>query len=112
MRPHQEVISRKRNNNKLPYAFTEQGVAMLSAILHSDKAIETSIYIMNAFVEMRKFILNNQKLFEKISNVELKQLEYQKLTDNKFDKVFKYIGNQKKLIKKYSLMDKCMTLLV
>lgn len=69
---------------------------MLSAILHSDKAIETSIYIMNAFVEMRKFILNNQILFEKISNVELKQLEYQKLTDNKFDKVFKYIGNQKK----------------
>lgn len=79
----------------MPYAFTEQGVAMLSAILHSDKAIETSIYIMNAFVEMRKFILNNQILFEKISNVELKQLEYQKLTDNKFDKVFKYIGNQK-----------------
>lgn len=52
----------------LPYAFTEQGVAMLSAILHSDKAIKVSINIINAFIEMRKFILNNQMLFEKISN--------------------------------------------
>lgn len=68
---------------------------MLSAILHSDKAIETSIYIMNAFVEMRKIILNNQMLFEKISNIELKQIEFQKLADDKFDEIFKYIGSHK-----------------
>ena len=67
---------------------------MLSAVLHSDKAIEVSIKIINAFIEMRKFIINNQMLFEKISNVELKQIEYQKITDDKFEKIFEYIGNR------------------
>lgn len=51
---------------------------MLSAVLRSDVAIQVSINIMNAFVEMRRFIANNSLLFERISNVELKQLEYQK----------------------------------
>jgi len=79
----------------LPYAFTEQGVAMLSAVLHSDTAIEVSINIMNAFIEMRKFILNNQLLFQKISNIELKQLEYENLSNEKFHKIFTYIENHK-----------------
>lgn len=77
----------------MPYAFTEQGVAMLSAVLRSDTAIQVSIRIINAFVEMRRFIANNSALFERISAVELKQLEYQKSTDEKFDKVFEYIDN-------------------
>lgn len=64
---------------------------MLSAVLHSDIAVQVSVRIMKTFVEMRRFIANNQLLFEKISNVELKQLEYQKETDKKFDKVFSYI---------------------
>ena len=50
-----------------------------------------SIRIMNTFVEMRRFITNNALLFEKVSNIELKQLEYQKSTDERFDKVFQYI---------------------
>ena len=87
--------SRGQHRKYLPYAFTEQGVAMLSAVLHSDKAIEVSINIMDAFVEMRRFILNNQMLFEKINNIELRQIEYQSLTDNKFEQVFKYIGEHK-----------------
>jgi hypothetical protein len=78
---------------KLPYCFTEPGIAMLSAVLHSDIAINVSVRIMNTFVEMRRFISNNALLFEKISNVELKQLEFQKETDAKFDKVFDYISN-------------------
>ena len=49
----------------LPYAFTEQGVAMLSAVLHSNKAIEVSISIIKAFIEMRRFILNNQMLLDR-----------------------------------------------
>ena len=61
--------SRGQHRKYLPYAFTEQGIAMLSAVLHSDKAIEVSINIMNAFVEMRRFILNNQMLFDKISSI-------------------------------------------
>ncbi len=88
------VIS-KGGRRKIPYVFTEQGVAMLSAVLHSEKAIKVSINIINAFIEMRKFILNNQMLFDKISNIELKQIEYQKMTDDRFEKVFEYIGQRK-----------------
>ena len=74
-----------------PYMFTEQGIAMLSGVLRSDVAVQASIRIMNTFVEMRRFIANNALLFEKVSDIELKQLEYQKSTDERFDKVFQYI---------------------
>lgn len=74
-----------------PYMFTEHGIAMLSGVLRSDVAVQASIRIMNTFVEMRRFIANHALLFEKVSDIELKQLEYQKNTDEKFDKVFRYI---------------------
>ncbi len=72
----------------LPYAFTEQGISMLASVLHSDIAVQASIKIMRAFAEMRRFISNNALLFERISSIELKQLEYQKSTDERFDRVF------------------------
>ncbi len=75
----------------MPYAFTEQGISMLSAVLKSDVAVNVSIGIMRTFVEMRHFIANNALLFEKVSDIELKQLEFQKSTDERFDKVFQYI---------------------
>ncbi len=56
---------------------------MLSGVLRSDVAVQVSIRIMNTFVEMRHFIANNALLFEKVSDIELKQLEYQKSTDGK-----------------------------
>ena len=90
-----KIQGRGQHRKYLPYAFTEQGVAMLSTVLHSDKAIKVSINIMKAFTEMRNFILNNKMLFEKISNIELKQIEYQKSTDDKFEKVFEYISEHK-----------------
>ena len=68
-----------------PYAYTEQGISMLASVLHSKVAVQVSINIMRTFVEM------NALLFEKVSDIELKQLEYQKSTDEKFDKVFQYI---------------------
>ncbi len=68
-----------------PYAFTEQGVSMLSAVLKSDTAIKVSITIMNAFVEMRKFISINASIFQRLNNIELKQLE----SDQQFEKIFK-----------------------
>ena len=74
-----------------PYAFTEQGIAMLSAVLRSNVAIDVSIRIMDAFVEMRHFIAGNAHLFERIERVELKQLTYQKETDEKFGQVFDFI---------------------
>ena len=76
---------------KPPYAFTEQGIYMLATVLKGEIADQQSIFIMRAFREMRHFIANNALLFEKISHIELKQLEYQKSTDERFDKVFQYI---------------------
>jgi hypothetical protein len=76
---------------KPPYAFTEQGIYMLATVLKGEIAERQSIFIMRAFREMRHFIANNDLMFEKISAVELKQLEYQKSTDEKFDEVFQYI---------------------
>ena len=75
-----------------PYAFTEQGIAMLSAVLRSDVAVEVSIRIMDAFVELRRFIVSNAQLFERIERVELKQLTYQKETNEKLEQVFDFIN--------------------
>lgn len=75
----------------MPYAFTEQGISMLSAILRSDVAINVSIGIMRAFVEMRKFLATNSLILNRIDDLEVKQLEYQKSTDERLDKVFQYI---------------------
>ena len=84
----------------LPYVFTEQGISMLASVLHSDIAVNVSIGIMRAFVEMRRFIANNALLFERISNVELKQLEYQKQTDKKLEQIFEYISEHEEVSQK------------
>ena len=76
----------------LPYVFTEQGIAMLSSVLRSDTAVAVSLRIMDSFVEMRRFIMANAQLFEHISSVELRQLDYEKKTDAKLDKIFEYIS--------------------
>jgi phage regulator Rha-like protein len=67
----------------LPYAFTEQGVAMLSAVLRSETAVKTSIQIINAFVAMRHFIASNALLFQRLDALEVKQFE----TDRKMEHV-------------------------
>ena len=69
-----ENEGRGKHRKYLPYVFTEQGIAMLSAVLRSDVAIQVSVSIMKSFVEMRRFIANNALLFECISTVELRQL--------------------------------------
>lgn len=73
-----------------PYAFTEQGVAMLSAVLRSDIAVKISIQIINAFVEMRKLIANHSGLLQRMDGMERKQLE----TDQKFEQVFKALESK------------------
>lgn len=87
-----EIEGRGKHRKYLPYVFTEQGIAMLSAVLRSDVAIQVSISIMKSFVEMRRFTANNALLFERISSVELSQLEYQKQTDEKLEQIFEYIS--------------------
>ena len=95
-----EDNGKKGGRRYLPYVFTEHGIAMLSAVLRSDVAIKISIYIMKSFVEMRRFISNNAMLFERNSNVELKQLEYQKQTDEKLEQLFKYISEHEETSQK------------
>jgi hypothetical protein len=78
----------------LPYAFTEQGVAMLSGVLKSDTAVRISIQIMNAFVAMRKFIASNAQIFQRIDTVEKRQIDYKTETDKKFNKIFDAIESK------------------
>ena len=93
----QFVTSSKSDNSKhrgkkyLPYVFTEQGIAMLSGLLKNDIAVQVSIHIMDAFVEMRKFISINGQVFERLTNVEYRLLEH----DNKFNQVFNELQKNK-----------------
>ena len=77
-----------RSKKYLPYVFTEQGIAMLSGILKSEVAVQASIKIMDAFVEMRKFISINKNLFEKVINIENKMDKKFIEHDKKFDIIF------------------------
>jgi hypothetical protein len=72
----------------LPYAFTEQGVSMLSAVLRSDTAVKVSIQIISAFVEMRRFIQTNAGIFARVESVEKRQLAFESKTTENFAKVF------------------------
>lgn len=78
------------NIKYLPYAFTEQGVAMLSAVLRSDVAVQISIQIMDAFVAMRKFIAEHSGLLQRMEGIERKQIE----SDHKFEQVFKALESK------------------
>ncbi len=69
----QFVTSNKRGGTRyLPFAFTEQGVAMLASVINSPKAIEVNISIVRAFVMLRQLALNYKELSEKIKNLEYK----------------------------------------
>ena len=74
-----------------PFAFTEQGVAMLASVLRSETAVRVSLQIMDAFVEMRHILLRNGGLVNRLSNVESKMLEQDARLlehDHKFDTIF------------------------
>lgn len=81
-----------------PYVFTEQGVSMLSAVLKSDIAINTSIMIMDAFVAMRHSISSNQQIINRFENIEHHQLlmiERQDKTETQIEKIFKTLAKYK-----------------
>ena len=96
--------SNKRGGDRraLPYAFTQQGIGMLSGLLRSQVAIDTNIRIMRAFVNMRRFLLSNAQIFHRLDNVEQKQLEnkvWMEQTDNKINTILaKMEDNSPKLL--------------
>ena len=67
---------RGQHRKYLPYVFTEQGIAMLSGLLKNEIAVKVSISIMDAFVEMRRFITLNGQVFQEINNIKNKLLEH------------------------------------
>ena len=88
---------------KMPYAFTEQGVAMLSAVLHSKKAIKASIGIMKAFVAMRHFMLQNGGFIHRLSNVEAKIIDQDKRMMAQNDKI---LEREQKIDELFEAMDR------
>lgn len=90
---------RGSNIKYLPYAFTEQGVAMLSGVLKSPTAVEVNIRIMRAFVSMRHFMVNNAAVFQRLETIEFNQLEsnkvqakilaHQEVQDHRIDEIFR-----------------------
>ena len=88
----QSVTSSSRwgGRRKLPFVFTEQGVAMLSGVLRSSTAISVSIEIINTFVAMRKFLASNAQVFQHLDYVEKKQIEH----DHKFEEIFDAIQSK------------------
>lgn len=77
-----------KHSTVMPYVFTEQGISMLSTVLHSKIAIAVSIKIMDAFVVMRRFVASNAQLFQRLETIEFHQLEmkqHQNLIDKRID---------------------------
>ena len=86
---------------KLPYVFTEQGCAMLSAVLKSDTAVQVSIQIMKAFVSMRHFVQSNSEIFAELKSIRQHQIEtdvHLNESDKKIDQLFT-------LMDKYNIKD-------
>ncbi len=94
----QNVILKQGHNIKyLPYAFTENGVAMLSSVLRSKTAIEVNIRIMRAFTAMRSFLMSNAHMFQRLETLEHHQLllqKHQSDTDKKIEEVLTQLDNK------------------
>ena len=78
----------------LPFAFTEQGIGQLSSVVHSQQAIERSIVIMNAFVTMRRFLIQNAGILMRIAHLERHQIE----TDEKIDRILDKMEEQSPMV--------------
>ena len=90
------IDNRGRHTKYLPYAFTENGIAMLSSVLRSPIAIQVNIRIMRAFTAMRQFIASNAQIFQRLDVMEQNQLAltaHQIETDHKLEEVFRRLDS-------------------
>ena len=86
----------KMGARKLPYAFTESGIAMLSSVLRSPQAVSMNIQIMRAFVAMRRFLASNAQVFQRLEVMERTQLSllaHQESTDQKVEEIFRRLDD-------------------
>ena len=85
------TLNKRGSNIKhLPYAFTENGIAMLSSVLRSPLAIQTNIRIMRTFTSMRKMLANTMQMMQRLTRIEYQQIE----TDRRLDEVFRILGEK------------------
>jgi hypothetical protein len=77
----------------MPYAFTEQGVAMLAAVLNSQKAIDVNIQIMRAFIQLRNYVLNNNTLHEQIGDLRKLLMLYIEKNDKRVNEIIIALNN-------------------
>ena len=92
----QIVTSSHGGARKLPYAFTENGIAMLSSVLRSPITIQVNIRIMRAFTAMRQFIASNAQIFQRLDVMEQNQLAivaHQTETDHKLEEIFRRLDS-------------------
>lgn len=98
-------ISSWGGDRQLPYAFTENGIAMLSSVLRSPTAIEVNIRIMRAFSAMRRFLLANAQMFQRIETVEKRQIA----TDAKVDSILERLDATEAPVQGVFTMGSCGT---
>jgi hypothetical protein len=87
MQPQIATLKQGRNIKYLPFVFTQEGVAMLSSVLHSDRAVQVNILIMRAFVRLKEALINYDKLAVKINELEKKYIGH----DEKMREIFEAI---------------------
>lgn len=87
-----EVIEEHGGRRKLPYVFTEQGIAMLSSVLRSNTAVRVNMQIMDTFVEMRKYMAHTSLILEEMNQIKMKQIADQQRNEERFEQVFDYIA--------------------
>jgi len=80
-------LPRLKFSYHLPYAFTEHGVAMLSAVLRSERAVEMSVYIVRAFIKLRELLASNKDLANKVEEIEREQ----KLQNNHINAIYRIL---------------------
>ncbi len=95
------IPSKQHLGGSLPFVFTEQGVAAISSVLTSDRAIEVNIHIMRAFVITRRFLLENAQIFQRLDSLEVKQIQ----TDQKIERVLTAIEDKSVLPKQGIFFD-------
>ncbi len=89
-------ISSWGGTRKLPYAFTEQGVAMLSSVLRSERAVLVNIQIMRAFVKLREIISTHKELAQKLKELELKIESHDENITAIFDAINQLLATEEK----------------
>ena len=89
----QIAISKKGRGGRrtLPYVFTEQGVAMLSSVLNSARAIQINIKIIDTFVQMRQWALDNKELTKRVADIENYLMNYAKDNNKEIEKIYEAI---------------------